>query len=129
MPILEIEIIGDPTPTPGLARILADAAATVLAPARQGATWVRLRRLHPQDYAENGADAAETPWPVFVRVLVAGALDEAARAAISPQLCSALAQACGRPEQHVHLIWEPPAAGRVAFGGRLVPSGASSSTT
>jgi len=35
-------------------------------------------------------------------------------------LTRAVAQVCGRDPEQVHVIYEPPALGRVAFGGRLV---------
>ena len=62
-------------------------------------------------------------WParsqVFVSVPQAAppggdALGREARA-----LTEAVAGACGRSAEHVHLLYEPPAAGRIAFGGEL----------
>lgn len=35
-------------------------------------------------------------------------------------LASAIAQVTGRAVEHVHLIYEPPGRGRVAFGGELL---------
>ena len=35
------------------------------------------------------------------------------------RLTRAIALACDRPPENVHLIYEPPARGRIAFGGRL----------
>ena len=31
----------------------------------------------------------------------------------------AIAEACSRPVEDVHILFEPPAAGRIAFGGKL----------
>ncbi len=129
MPILDIELVGHGSTGPYLATRIADAVSPILAPGRRGATWVRLRHLHgPQgDYGENGWDPEQTPEPVFVRLLVASWPDEAARGALSDRLAEAIGDSCRRPKATVHILWEPPAAGRIAFGGRLVPSDATSS--
>ena len=77
---------------------------------------MKLRVLHARDYAENGVpDLAVAP--VFVRILKhdgAAAIDAEAAA-----LARAVATACGRSVENVHVIYEPPGAGRVAFGGHL----------
>ncbi len=129
MPILEIEIVAEPKEQRLLASELADAAGAILSPARRGATWVRLRWLRKTEYAESGWSYEQTPCPVFVHVLVASWPEEAERAAISEQLCEALAPLCERAPSLVHILWEPPAGGRIAFGGRLVPSDALSSAS
>jgi hypothetical protein len=36
------------------------------------------------------------------------------------RLTGAIAKACARPEENVHIVYEPAGSGRVAFGGRLV---------
>ena len=36
------------------------------------------------------------------------------------ELTEAISQAIGRPAGNIHLIYEAPGAGRVAFGGKLV---------
>ncbi len=121
MPVLDVEIVGplDGAIEDGLAARLADAAATVLDPDRPQGTWVRLRRLALDGYAENAGGPTDGTLPVFVSVLEAApprgdALDREVRA-----LTEAIAAACGRPTEHVHLLYEPPAAGRIAFGGEL----------
>ncbi|MND08911.1 hypothetical protein D3C83_318630 [compost metagenome] len=40
-------------------------------------------------------------------------------AAQALRLTEAIAAACNRPAANVHLVYEPPARGRVAFGGTL----------
>ncbi len=121
MPILDVEIVGplDEAVEDGLAARLADAAAAVIDPDRPQGTWVRLRRLTLDGYAENAGGPPDGTLPVFVSVLEAAppqsdALEREARA-----LTEAVATACGRPAEHVHLLYEPPAAGRIAFGGEL----------
>jgi len=122
MPILEVELIGGAAvpERAGLARRLADAAGAIFGSA-PGETWVRVRETNPTDYAENATDAAAAGvHPVFVRVLKR-ALPEAAELKREVEaLTEAVATETGRPPDQVHVVYEPPGAGRVAFGGRLV---------
>lgn len=127
MPILDVQIVAGSDEPEGLARRIADAAAPLLAPGRQGATWVRLHRLSAADYAEDGGAPAGV-LPVFCSVPLARLPDPAGRARLAAALTPVLAGACGRPAEHVHLLFEPDGAGRVAFGGRLVPPDAGSSS-
>lgn len=115
MPILDITIVGA-TDDDALAQRLADAAGDALG-TEPGRTWVRLHRLPRRDYAENGGSALE---PVFASVLLARPPDD--RAALARSLAAALARAVDRLEENVHVLFEPAAAGRVAFGGALVPA-------
>jgi len=120
MPILDIEIVLRPGEqlVPDLARRLALAAGTVLGSA-PGETWVRLRGLPADQYAENDGGQALEVFPVFVSVLRA---DPAApQTADEPALLAeAVAARCGRPIENTHILYEPGARGRIAFGGRLM---------
>ncbi len=116
MPILEVEIVGAPETSDGLAARIAVAAGEALD--KPGGTWVRLRRLEPADYAESDGGPPAGVAPVFVRVLERAAPDDLD--ARVERLTDAVAAACGRPAENVHVLYEPPAAGRMAFGGRLV---------
>ena len=120
MPLLEIEIIGQPgTIDKGvLAQRLADAAGDVFDSPPQS-TWVRVRILDPIEYAENGgADFA--PRPVFVKVTKRLNLEGASLADEVKRLTLAIAAVCDRPPENVHICYEAPAAGRQAFGGEIV---------
>ena len=119
MPILTIEIVhrSDETLPWGLAQRLADAAGEALG-APPGRTWVKLQRISAADYAESGTANAITP--VFVHVLLAQAPGQEQRQGFVERLTGAVAAACNRPAENVHIIFEPAAAGRVAFGGKLV---------
>ncbi len=119
MPVLEVDWIGPVADNArrALARRIADAAGVVLgAPPRS--TWVRMRFVAEGEYAENeGAEPGV--WPVFVRVLEADPPEGAALVTEVRRLTEAIAAACGRPADHVHLVYDPPGRGRVSFGGRL----------
>ncbi|HEY5552111.1 MAG TPA: hypothetical protein VIK52_09490 [Opitutaceae bacterium] len=121
MPILDIEMVVVPGEVldPGISRAIAEAAATVFStPA--GTTWVKFHTLPAVDYAENGIEPAEAPAPVFVRVLKRDLPESGALRAEAAKLAAAIASVCKRPVENVHILYEPPGAGRVAFGGRLV---------
>ena len=115
MPILDVDIVG--AADLDLAQKIADAAGRVFhTPA--GETWVRLRS--PEAYAENGGTLPEGVRPVFVSVLKTQPPAGEALVLEVQALTDAVAHACGRPPENVHVIYEPPALGRIAFGGRLV---------
>jgi phenylpyruvate tautomerase PptA (4-oxalocrotonate tautomerase family) len=116
MPILEVEIIGG-IAAPlrhGLAQRLADAAAQVFETAPQQ-TWIKLRYLDAQDYAER----APEPLPVFVRVLLRSSFEVAERRRYARELARSFAELCARPAARVHILFDEPAQGRIAFGGEL----------
>ena len=120
MPILDVELVLAPgeTPVSDLAARLADAAAAVF-DSEPRRTWVKLRFVQPDSYAEN-AGASGGPYPVFVTALkskVPAGNDLETEIA---KLTEAIARVCDRPAENVHILYQPDAAGRVAFGGNLV---------
>lgn len=121
MPILEIEIIRKPGEVlaPNLASTLSERASEVLG-AQPGGTWVKLRFSESALYAEDGGGPPPGVHPVFVRVLKAELPPPVELAAEVEQLTQAIAEACERRPRYVHILYEPPARGRIAFGGRLL---------
>lgn len=120
MPILDVEIVQSPgeEADTGLAEALADAAGAVFdSPA--GRTWVKLRTIAAEQYAENGGGPPAGIRPVFVTVLKANWKGEEVGQEVG-RLTEVIAEICGRPAENVHVLYAPPAAGRIAFGGRLV---------
>lgn len=119
MPILDVEIVSDEEFDYGLALKIADAAAPVLG-AKPGQVWVKLRRIPRNEYAENGREFPCPDQPVFVTV-TKGLLQDVEELRVeAEQLTKAVAEAVGRPAENVHIIFEPSATGRIAFGGKLV---------
>ena len=121
MPIVDGEMVG---PVAGaddgaVAQALAEAAAAVFG-AAPATTWVRVRVLPPQAYAENGAAVAASEWPIFVTVRKRRTPEHAALAAEVRALTDAIAAVVRRPAERVHVEYMPPVAGRMAFGGTLV---------
>ena len=117
MPILDIEIVTASPPEESLAAALADMAGEVFN-APSGTTWVRLRTLPPQQYAENQA-RSPAAGPVFVTVLQFRRPGAESQALSARALSEGVARLCGRDVQNVHVLYEPDAAGRIAFGGTL----------
>jgi phenylpyruvate tautomerase PptA (4-oxalocrotonate tautomerase family) len=120
MPILDVEIVGK-IPTTNeeqLAQRLANVAGEVLKSNRSG-TWVKVRFLNPEDYAENGG-APEGVAPVFVRIIQKIQPPPEQLRKQADALSSAVATVCDRQAENVHIIYEPPGRGRIAFGGKLV---------
>lgn len=120
MPILDVEIVGSVPPAvrQGLARRLADAVGDIFASRPQG-TWVKLRFIESDAYAENAGGPAQGTQPVIVSVLQAERSEGAELADLAARLTEAIASTCSRPAENVHIIFEPAAAGRIAFGGQV----------
>ncbi len=117
MPIVDVEVVGGKGADAELAQRLADALGVVFGSRPRG-TWVRVRYLEDAKYAENtGAQSGVAP--IFVHVLQAEVPDNSALEVLARQLCTAVAEVCERPPEYVHLVFEPAAKGRIAFGGQL----------
>ena len=121
MPILDVEMVlpaGARAPR-GMSAAIAEAAADVFHSA-PGHTWVRLRELSEENYSESGGGPGPDVQPVFVHVLKAVVPSEAELESEVTALASAIARACNRAVENVHILYDQPAAGRIAFGGRLL---------
>lgn len=120
MPIVNIEIVADADAAPpGLVQALADRAGRIFG-SPPGTTWVRVRALPASGYAENEAAVAANDRPVFVTVTRRQLPAPPALAEEIGALTRAVAQLVGRPAERVHVMYEPGAAGRAAFGGTVV---------
>ena len=121
MPIIDIELVcaSDRQFASVSAQSLADAIADILG-TPPGRTWTRLRKLDAASYAENHVALDPERLPVFVTVLHAHPPEDKQRAAEVAALTEAVARQVGRPADRVHVRYAPAAAGRQAFGGRLV---------
>jgi phenylpyruvate tautomerase PptA (4-oxalocrotonate tautomerase family) len=121
MPIVTVEVVGDTDRAleEKFAQTLADAVGRALE-SPPGQTWVRLRSLGRNEYAENGPLADTAELPVFVTILKRKSPAGAELQAEVAALTHAVAQVIGRPAACVHIEYAPAAVGRVSFGGRLV---------
>jgi hypothetical protein len=121
--MLDVEIVVHPDELLAgtLAGEIAERAGAVFGSAPHQ-TWVKVRPLAPEQYAENGGGPPEGVYPVFVAVLKAQVPAPEHLQAEVAALTAAVAAACARPIEHVHVVYLPSAAGRVAFGGVLATS-------
>jgi len=118
MPILQIDIVGDASAFGNdLAQRLADAAGEALESRPQG-TWVKLQFLPSTNYAEN--EGARDGDPIIASVIQAEPPSGAALERQVAKLANAISEATERPVENVHIVIEPAAKGRIAFGGNLV---------
>lgn len=120
MPIFDIEIAtrhGE-TLVPRLASDLADALGAILG-AGPGKVWVRLRALAPEAYAEN-LEGADRPYPVFVELTASAPPEGEHLDHVAQQVSEAVAHLADRSPENVHVIVQPAAKGRIAFGGKVV---------
>ncbi|MBK6982540.1 MAG: hypothetical protein IPH30_14260 [Betaproteobacteria bacterium] len=119
MPIFDIEIAtrhGE-TLAPRLANDLADALGAVLG-ADAGKVWVRLRALAPEAYAEN-LEGADRPYPVFVELTASAPPQGEHLDHVVQQVGEAVAHLADRSPENVHVLVQPAAKGRIAFGGKV----------
>jgi hypothetical protein len=128
MPIVDIELVcpsvnnadaraaaGEPVSP----QALADALGHVFTSA-PGRTWVRLHFLDSNAYAENDVTVGLSELPAFVTILHAHPPIGAALIAEVKAVTETVARLIVRPSERVHVQYAPGAAGRQAFGGRLV---------
>lgn len=118
MPIVDAELViaDNEQIAPNLAAALADAAAKIFG-ASAGETWVRLRILPLQNYAENGGELDQSIRPVFVTVLEARIPPKEELKREIERLTQEISRICGHPVENVHIFYQPEGRGRVAFGG------------
>ena len=121
MPIVDVELVcqTDAEFSAISARAIADALGRAVG-SEAGHTWVRLRFLGGQAYAENEVAVDAADLPVFVTVLQAKLPAIPELAAEVKAITAAVAACVGRSPERVHVQYAPAAAGRQAFGGRLV---------
>jgi phenylpyruvate tautomerase PptA (4-oxalocrotonate tautomerase family) len=121
MPILDVEIVASDS-SPGLpadlTQSLADEAARVFG-GPKGTVWVKIQIIPPAHYAEDHGKP-EGVYPVFVTVLKSQAPEASTLEDEIGRLTGVIAKVLNRPEENIHVFYQPDGAGRVAFGGRLV---------
>ena len=121
MPIVDIELVCESEAefTGFSAAQLADALGAAFG-TPPGRTWVRLRYLSSQHYAENDSTLAAAELPVFVTVLHAHVPDADTLAGEARLITEVVARSLARATQRVHVQYAPPGAGRLAVGGEWV---------
>ena len=120
MPIIDVEFVhgGQVSALPKASTLAAAIGRALGTP--PGQTWVRLRTLDANFYAENESSVSPSELPVFVTVLHAHLPDSPALAAEVHLLTQTVASCVGCSAARVHVQYAPAGAGRQAFGGSLV---------
>jgi phenylpyruvate tautomerase PptA (4-oxalocrotonate tautomerase family) len=121
MPILNVEIVTYQNEhiRPDLAMELANQAGETLGSA-PGNTWVKVYLIAGDNYAENMI-ASDTVFPVFVSVLKAKPPSPESMQDEVTKLTAIIARVCNRPQENIHILYLPEGAGRIAFGGKVLP--------
>jgi phenylpyruvate tautomerase PptA (4-oxalocrotonate tautomerase family) len=126
MPIITIETLSDELlstndslPTPDQLQSLADSLGELFGSPPSG-TWVRARQQQRAYYAENMIEISPDMRPVIVEILKSDLTPGKDLALEAAAVCALVAQVLGRRTENVHVIYQPSARGRVAFGGELV---------
>lgn len=119
MPIVTIEIVGGSALRGAkLSQRLADACSPAFPPEHRE-VWLQLRLVRGPSWAVSKKSSRGRK-PVFVHV-VREVNPRGAKLKQEIQgLTEAVARVTGRPRDQVHVLYEPSAKGRMAFGGRLV---------
>ncbi|MDP6375663.1 MAG: tautomerase family protein [Pseudomonadales bacterium] len=123
MLIVRIQLVGDagaPAPHDDL-QPLADTRGVVLGSQPVG-TWVTLDYLPRERYAANATRMTPDVRPVLVFVTLTALPEENDLSRLVAALTSTIADQLDRPKHNTHVWFEPPAAGRIAFGGNFVRS-------
>ena len=120
MPIVEIEIVLKPNEIiqGEIVEELAEQLGEIFG-SPKGTTWVKVRGLTHDHYAENGG-MPDGVFPIFVSVLKSILPTSEEMQKEVEMITGAVAQIFGRPSGNVHIIYQPDGRGRVAFGGKLV---------
>jgi len=120
MPIVEIEIILKPDEIihSEIVEELANQLGEIFG-SPKGTTWVKVRGLANDHYAENG-EIPNRVFPVFVSILKSKLPSKEEMRNEVERITGAVAQICGRPSGNVHIFYLPEGRERVAFGGKLV---------
>ena len=120
MPILNIEIVGelDDKVESGLASRIAEAAGLALN-SRPHGTWVKLYYLSQDNYSENAGGPPRGEIPVIVSIIQANPPTGTELENQIDLLTDAVADCVKRPRENIHIVVEPAAHGRIAFGGKL----------
>lgn len=121
MPIVDVEIVRRPGETirKDLVHDLANELGDIFR-SPQGGTWVKVRGLPAEHYAENG-EMLQGVYPVFLTIIKSEVPSSDALQKEVEKITGAVAQICGRSSENVHVIYQTQGKGRLAFGGKILP--------
>lgn len=118
MPTVDIELVaGDPEEGRGQLQSLADELGDLFG-SEPGGTWVKLRSTDPAGYAENQVVAGVYRL-TFVNIQRLKLPDGDERRREMAAVAEIVARTLNRRRENVHVLYAPPAEGRIGFGGEL----------
>ena len=119
MPIVDIELVtGDPEAGRSQLQTLVDELGNLFG-SEPGGTWVKVRSMNPAAYAENEVSEETRHLPTFVNVLRHQLPDVDERRREMASIAEIVARTLLRRRENVHVLYAPPAEGRIGFGGEL----------
>ncbi len=121
MPIVSLELVEDANGKQEISPVQLQEIVDVLGDlfdSEAGGTWIKVSHLPRSQYAENRTQLSDSVRPTFVTVLKADPAPNLSH--LASQIASAIATCLQRPLNNTHVLFEPPARHRIAFGGNLV---------
>ena len=123
MPIVDVELVTGTADPEAIGeetlQRLADELGSLFG-SDPGGTWVRLRSIDHNAYAENRAVTGSDAWPTFVNILRAELPERDALRREMTKVAEIVARTLHRPLENVHVLYAPDASGRIGFGGVLL---------
>ena len=123
MPIVDVEVVTGAAEADVIGKetlqLLADELGSLFG-SDPGGTWVRLRSIDQNAYAENGAAVGPDARPTFVNILRAETPERGALRQEMQRIAEVIARTLDRPRENVHVLYAPDARGRIGFGGMLL---------
>ena len=123
MPIVDVEVVTGAAEADVIGKetlqLLADELGSLFG-SDPGGTWVRLRSIDRNSYAENHAAVGPDALPTFVNVLRAELPERGALRREVTKVAEVVARTLDRPRENVHVLYAPDARGRIGFGGVLL---------
>ncbi len=123
MPIVDVEVVTDATEPDVIGKetlqLLADELGDLFG-SESGGTWVKLRTIDQNAYAENSAAVGPDARPIFVNILRAETPERGALRQEMGKIAEIVARRLDRPRENVHVLYAPRASGRIGFGGELL---------
>ncbi len=123
MPIVDVEVVTGAADPEVIGKetlqLLADELGSLFG-SDPGGTWVRLRSIDQNAYAENRAVIGSDARPTFVNILRAELPEHAALRREMIKVAEIVARRLDRPQENVHVLYAPGASGRIGFGGALL---------
>ena len=123
MPIVDVEVVTGATDPEAIGKealqLLADELGSLFG-GDPGGTWVRLRTIDRNAYAENRAAVRPDARPTFVNILRAETPERGTLRREMKKVAEIVARTLDRPPENVHVLYAPGAIGRIGFGGSLL---------